>query len=290
MLNFLNCPKTRLGTLDCAEHYLFLFIDFQQLRSIDIEQFFGIIFSELKKQSGQAIELSLTQDYEGMRYLIEYLTAEGFKLIFLFDEFECITKNEKYGPEFYSIFRSLANNYSLAFVTASGKNLKNMCVTHEIADSPFFNIFTVQHIGHFRDKDALALITVPSEDWGIPLAPVADKILSMGGRYPFFLRIACSSWFEFLESEDMNAEDYRDQKIPKDIIKIFREETEPHFEYILETLPRAEIEVFKQILKGSTPDPLQAETLERKGYIVEAGEGFRPFSSEFELFLKRMLN
>lgn len=291
LLNFLNSPPTRLNYLENAEHYFFLFIDFQQLRSIDIQQFFEIIFSELEKQSGDIIELSITHDYEGMRFLSEQLTSEGYKLILLFDEFESVTKNEKIGPEFYAIFRSLANNFSIAFITSSGKNLKNMCVSHEIADSPFFNIFTVQHLGLFHENEAMSLITEPSESRGMPLKPVAEKILSIGGFYPFFLQMACASWFEFLEVEELDAVDFKDKKIPKDVLNFFREESEPHFEYILETLQPEEIEVFKQIVKGISPDSPHVQILERKGYIIEAPEGgFKPFSSEFLIFLKRALD
>ena len=69
------------------------------------------------------------------------------KLVFLFDEFECVTKNERLRPEFYSFLRSLANTWSVGFITASGRDLKDMCASHDISDSPFFNIFSVLCVG-----------------------------------------------------------------------------------------------------------------------------------------------
>jgi len=248
LLNFLFCPRTRLEQLEQPEPFLFLFIDFQQLRSIDVEQFFSVLFSELEKQLQGFLELSLSNDFAGMRFLCDALTEKGFKLIFLFDEFECITKNEKIGADFYSLLRSLANNYPLAFVTASGRNLKDMCLTHEISDSPFFNIFAAQNLGLFREKEAYALITDPSKQCGVSLEPLTKQILSLGGLYPFFLQMACASWYDYLESEELEAKEF--QNVPREVLEFFRQEAEPHFEYIAETLGTGERDVIKQVLQN----------------------------------------
>jgi class 3 adenylate cyclase len=292
LLNFLNFPTTRLNLIEDPEPYIQIFIDFQQLRTIDESQFVGVIFNELVKQLGDNITLKLTPNFEGMRLLCEKITEAGFKFIMFFDEFESVTKNAKIGPEFYSFFRSLANNYPVAFVTASGRNLKDMCVTHEISDSPFFNIFTVQNVGLFRKEEAYALVTEPSAQNGIPLEPLKAEIVEQGGLYPFFLQMLCSAWFEYLEAEGLSAEDVAGEKMPKDVVSMFREEAEPHFEYVLETFHKGEIKILKTILSGSKPDPhaVHTEQLEKKGYII-CGEQdeYKPFSVQFELFLKRRL-
>ena len=50
LLNFLRSPAARLEFLDAPEAFLFLFIDFQQARTLDAREFFGLIFSELRRQ------------------------------------------------------------------------------------------------------------------------------------------------------------------------------------------------------------------------------------------------
>jgi hypothetical protein len=103
--------------------------------------------------------------------------------------------------------------------------------------------------------------------------------------------MACSAWFEFLESEELQAEEFRSSKTPRGVLDIFREEAEPHFEYVLETLPKEEIQALKDILKGNKPDPAAAESLERKGYLQSTGENsFQPFSVEFHRFAARTWN
>jgi class 3 adenylate cyclase len=290
LLNFLNFPQTRLAYLDEPEQYLFLFIDFQQLRATEEKQIIGMIFAALKKQLGQEIELVCKENFDGLRFLCEQITEKGYKFILFFDEFESVTKNENIGPEFYSFFRSLANNYALAFVTASGRNLKDMCVSHQISDSPFFNIFAVHHLGLFREAEARELIEKPSEQWGIPLAPVADKILEQGGLYPFFLQMACSAWFEYLDSEDADAEDFVMKKTPREVLDMFREEAKPHFEYVFETFLEEEREVFRLIAGDKSLDSSSqyVEMLERKGYIIRnADDSFSCFSAEFDVFIKK---
>ncbi len=288
LLNFLYNPQTRLQLMEDSERYICLFIDFQQLRSIDEAQFLELIYAELKKNLQHRIEIELPADYDGMRFLCEHITQADYKLVLLFDEFESVTKNERTGAQFYSFLRSLANNYSVAFITASGRNLKDMCVTHEIADSPFFNIFSLLHLGLFRTSEAEQLIKEPSRTAGIPLEPVSKHILSSGGLYPFFLQIACSAWFEFLEAEGLHAEEFRDRNTPQEVLDIFREEAEPHFEFVLETLPKEEAQALKQVLQAKKPAPAAAEALERKGYIQSVqGDDFQAFSEEFHRFAVR---
>ncbi|MBN1697539.1 MAG: hypothetical protein JW881_08505 [Spirochaetales bacterium] len=290
LLNYLNFPQTRLSGMEEAQQYLFLFIDFQQMRATDETQVITMIFSALKKQMGKEIEIVCKEDFDGLRFLCEQITESGYKFILFLDEFESVTKNEHIGPAFYSFFRSLANNYALAFVTASGKNLKDMCVSHQISDSPFFNIFAVHHIGLFTTNEARELIEKPSEQWGIPLAPVCDKILELGGTYPFFLQMACSAWFEYLDCEGCDAENFVRKTTPRDVTDMFREEATPHFEYVFEMLSDDERDIFGRIAGGKQPDGASppAEALERKGYIVRnEDDSLACFSAEFDRFIKK---
>jgi class 3 adenylate cyclase len=292
LFNFLNFPTTRMSLMENPEQYIQLFIDFQQLRTLNENEFLAIIFKELTKQLDDNITLQIPSTFDGMRLLCETVAEAGYKFVMFFDEFESVTKNEKIGAEFYSFFRSLANNFPLAFVTASGRNLKDMCVTHEISDSPFFNIFAVQNVGLFNQEEAFSLISEPSAANGIPLAPLKEEIVKQGGLYPFFLQMLCSAWFEFLEERQKPAEEWQGKQIPREVAELFREEAEPHFEYVLETMQEQEKAVFKIILAGGKldSDSVFVEQLAKKGYLVQGSQGVcRPFSLQFEQFLKRRL-
>jgi class 3 adenylate cyclase len=290
LLNYLNFPSTRLALLERPESFVFAFIDFQQLRATGPEDIIGVIFKELERTLGDRIEIAAPADYDGMRLLVQAVREAGLKLILLCDEFESVTKNEKIKPDFYSFFRSLANNYPLAFVTASGRNLKDMCVTHEISDSPFFNIFSVQHAGLFRPEEARDLVIRASADGGTPLAPLADSLMREAGLYPFFLQMLCAAWFDFLAAGGERAGDYAGRPAPREVLALFREEAEPHFEYVCETWDDDERAVMQAAARDK-PFDLEspaAERLLKCGYLAERPDAAPgPFGEEFGRFLRK---
>jgi class 3 adenylate cyclase len=288
LLNHLRSPEARLGHLESPETCLFLLVDFQQLRVGDPGQFFALLFTEMHRQCGKILSVELSHDYEGMRSLCEAVAAEGMRLVLLFDEFEAVTKNELIGPELYSFLRSLANNYPVSFITASGRDLKDMCATHEISDSPFFNIFSTQTLGLLTAEEADTLVREPSAARGIPLAPLRSSILSMGGRYPCILQIAASAWFEYLEAEGRPAEAFSGSPAPPEVLETFREEARPHFEFALESFSDEEKAVMRGCVGQGVADPSLPATLEleRKGYLVRERDRFVPFSDEFLHFVR----
>ncbi len=289
LLNYLRSPGTRLASFAEPGAYLPVFVDFQQARTIDEGQFFALIFSEIARRFKGPEAKAPKADEAEARRLCDAVAEKGMRLVFLFDEFECVTKNAKIGPEFYSFLRSLANNYPVCFITVSGRNLKDMCVSHEISDSPFFNIFSVHHVGPFTVEEARSLVDDPSEKRGIPLASLFEPIVEMGGLYPFFLQMACSAWFEYLEAEGKRAEDFTGKPAPRDVLEAFREESRPHFEFVYENASGPERDVFAACAASRDIDAVDpaAEDLERKGYLTRKGSALAPFSSEFARFLSQ---
>jgi cobalamin biosynthesis Mg chelatase CobN len=101
--------------------------------------------------------------------------------------------------------------------------------------------------------------------------------------------MACSAWFEYLESEGRQAEESAGKAPPREVLALFREEAEPHFEYVLETLPPEEKQVLADALSGKRPEPGPAEdALRRKGYLLPEGDP-AAFSEEFGRFAVRFL-
>jgi hypothetical protein len=136
--------------------------------------------------------------------------------------------------------------------------------------------------------DAEELVREPSEAWGIPLVPVTRKILSVGGRLPFFLQIACSAWFEYLEESGQEAASFTEAEVPRQVLETFREEALPHFEFILESLPAAEAAALRGAVAGAVvdPDDPTVDALVRRGYLELTSDRIAPFSEEFARFLR----
>ena len=290
LLNYLSFAEIRLKNLLQPESFIFIHLDFQQLQATRPSEIISYLFKELEQVLGPRIELNVSADYEGLKLLAESLLASNLKLIILADEFEAVTKNPELKPDFYAFLRSLANNYPLAFITASARNLKDMCASHEISDSPFFNIFATLQVGLFTREEAFALISEPSARAGVPLAPLATQILTEGGRYPFFLQMMCSAWYEYLSDEQKSADDFSPHDTPKRVIQTFLEEAEPHFEYIAECFNDEEKIFLKNLLENrlTTEYSKVSQELLKQGYIYEDEEGrLQPFSRQFKLFLTR---
>jgi serine/threonine-protein kinase len=286
LLAFLRSPVARAEALDAPEGCRFAFVDFQQLRALEPDRLLSLVFDALRRQAGVTVEGS--EDFDLLRRVGEAFAGAGARLVLLFDEFEAVTRNPAIGPAFYASLRSLANGLPMAFACASGRALKDLCASREISDSPFFNIFSTAHVGLLDAADAAALVAGPSAARGIPLAPLEAPILAMGGRYPFFLQIACGAWYEHLEAEGARAEDLAGKPVPREVTDLFREETAPHFEYVLENLPPAEAAVLRAAAGGARvdPDDPAAAALERRGYLAREGEELAPFSAEFARFVR----
>jgi class 3 adenylate cyclase len=286
LLNFLRSPVARSESLEAPEGCRFAFVDFQQLRALEPDRLLSLVFDALRRQAGMTIEGD--EDFDLMRRVGEAVAVAGARLVLLFDEFEAVTKNPAIGPEFYASLRSLTNGLPVSFVCASGRELKDLCASREISDSPFFNVFTTMHVGLLANTDAAELIAGPSEARGIPLAPLGARILAMGGRYPFFLQMACSAWYEHLEAEGVGAGDLASKPVPRAVTDVFREEAHPHFEFVMENLPEAEAAVLRAAAGGARPDPEDPAVclLERKGYLAREGDDLTPFSEEFSRFVR----
>jgi class 3 adenylate cyclase len=285
LINYLRSPQARIDWLEDPGHCFFVLLDFQQTRALTPGKVALFIGDALRAQTGMSLEGS--EDLGSLRRVGDAVAAAHCRIVLLCDEFEAVTRNPGIGPDFYAFLRSLANTLPVSFVCTSGRPLKDLCVTHEIADSPFFNIFSEVRLGLFDQADAEELVREPSAARGLPLEALGEALLSMGGRHPFFLPMACSAWYEFLETEGRQAQDFVGQPVPAPVLDQFREESRPHFEYVVESLPEAEAEVLLRCQKTPPDSSLpEVKSLVRRGYLVPHGGSARPFSEEFEAFLR----
>ncbi len=252
-------------------------IDCQQLRSVSAQGFFSLLIERVSRACGESGETA-EPSYAAFRSLLELVESRGLKLCLMMDEFDAVTSNRAFGPDFYAFLRSMANNYPLAYLTASKTELQRLCYSQEISDSPFFNIFSNLYLKPFPEVEALRLIEEPSKSQGLPLAPYCREIIDMAGHFPFFLQMACSAYFEEL-SEAGNGPVDRESARAR-----FLEEATPHFENFWEHLPSDSKSVLRQIMRQQQPAPEDlyiCQRLERSGYLRREGAGYAIFSQAF---------
>jgi serine/threonine protein kinase len=257
LLNYIFQPANRLKYLKKPDEFVFLFIDFQERRGIEIHDFFSILYEALYEEFHGNLELSIEPNYEGFKKIVSAFEDQGLKLILLFDEFELITKNTNFNSEFYSFCRSIANNFNVAYIVSSGRNLQTLCHSKEISDSPFFNIFSNLTVSQFNRSEAVSLIRGPAEKMNYKLQSYVDFIIDIAGFYPFFIQIACAS-------------------------------AKVHFQQVWETANVDEREVLLAISAGKKIQPSQEyliKILEKEGYVKAGKKRSEIFSSLFAEYI-----
>ncbi len=279
LLNQIYHPEIRAQHLDPSVEYVFLFVDLQQRRHIAPDDLFLDIFAQLAEALGEEAVEGIAPSFDGMRKMLARLRTAGRRLIILFDEFDAVTTNRRFDLDFYSFLRALANNYDVAYVTSSNRDLQELCHTAMIADSPFFNIFTNVYLRAFSQAEARQLIAEPSMAAGVPLEPYARDVVDIAGYFPFFLQIACSSYFDALV-EGAGA----DNRLRRAAEELFLDEARGHFRFIWEHLDGDHRDVLRTLVVGGEIDAQKShvyEDLKRGGYVVDATRGSRVFSSLF---------
>jgi two-component system response regulator AtoC len=273
LLWHLSCDEVRTRYLDDPESYIFLYIDFQGQRHLDLEGFSRLFHRQLAEAVDGRVELSEASNLAELEACVQQLATAGLRLVGLFDEFETVTGSDAFGAEFFGFLRSLANSYPVAYVTASRRDLRSLCRSQEISESPFFNIFAQVSLGPLEPEEAQRLICEPSAAAGVSLAEHAEELRALGGYLPLFLQMACSAAFECrLEDDGYDA---------GRVERRFREEADAHLTYLWEHLADDERQVMQTLMSEHEPAVEAQATLRRletMGCVVREGTRVRPFT------------
>lgn len=287
LLFHINDIENRRAFLNNPESYIFIFMDFQEKRRSLVEEFFVSLSEALQIQAGDRIGPLPEPGYDGFKRVCDIIDRQKMKLVLLFDEFESVTKNKNFDPEFFAFLRSIANNYNVAYVTSSLKNLQELCHNKEISDSPFFNIFSNLNLTVFTEKEAQLFVSEPSRTFGCPLEEHFDTVVDLAGYFPFYMAIACSILFDF----DFQQVDSR-KTVFENIEELFLDEARMHLQYILNNLTEDEKKTCRKILAQkplSDNDRYVIKDLLRRGYLIgqDSEEEIRLFSNTFaKMFLE----
>jgi serine/threonine protein kinase len=281
LLHYISQAENRRAFLKNADRYTFISMDFQEKRGVPLKAFFSSLFEALEAETSSSLGQLPEPGYDGFKRICEELDRQDMRLILLFDEFESITKNKNFDPEFFSFLRSIANNYNVAYVTSSVKNLQELCYNREISDSPFFNIFSNLNLAAFTAEEARLFVSEPSRQAGHPLEEHFDTVVDLAGYFPFYMAIACSILFEFDFGRARPG-----KTVLENVEEQFLDEAGMHFQFILNNLTAEEKAVCLKLLTG---DPLSgieryvSRNLLKRGYLLEgpAEDDLRLFSRTF---------
>ena len=199
LLKYIAHPQVAPGLgLDPA-HYCLIYIDFQGLTDITPQRFWQRVLAKMKRSVCSAALVAeidrLLQmesfDLFDLEDLCEAIAAENLTVVLLLDEFEYVTQNQNFGPDFFGGLRALAIHHNLPLVTATRRELVDLCHSEELKGSPFFNIFANVVLRPFPRQEVLAMVAAYLGEVGLPFTPQdQEHIYRLAGGYPFFVQMA----------------------------------------------------------------------------------------------------
>jgi len=117
------------------------------------------------------------------------------RLVLLLDEFQDITSRGGFSSDFFRILRGLADTYDVCFITATAEELRDCC-PDELVSSPFINIFATVRLGSWTEGEFDQFMSETSRRSRSPMFACKDEIQRLGGRFPFFVQMACHFYFD----------------------------------------------------------------------------------------------
>jgi len=296
LLKYISSPKIIDQYEMDHSKFLFIEIDLQGLGDLSRSEFFSTMLEKTKMRIDEEILVDQIEkvlnkssiSFRGFLSIIETITTNDYKLIYLFDEFELITRNKNLDLNFFSGLRNLAGNYNVAFITASKDDLINLTFSEDILGSPFFNIFEPIYLSLLKKNESIQLIEEPAKKHNLSVSEqIKENIFHLAGQHPFFLQIACYNAFPYFSKDSLS-----DDEITS-LTEMFLSRVEGHFKYILGGLNKREM----NIIKGLPSDEKEAVpatmpviyNLKRIGLLIKEKGKYQLFSEAFANYTESYL-
>jgi len=311
LLNYLADPGVRAAHGLEPERYSFFYVDLQMVdEGMGPEQLWRRLLVLMRRQctaEGIADILAAFERCERLTTfdldeLFQQVDDKGLHVVFLLDEFERVTENTNFGPDFYYGLRSLMIRHKVALVTSSRLELIELCHSEAVKSSPFFNIFANINLRLFSDADWQLMVSRSLAGTGVRFSELEmEQVLDLAGLHPYFLQAACCMLYEShrlrlseAARQESLAETFRSEAIPhimsywdnsSDYEKIvltaaaLLEQTSTHVrEFTLQDL--------QKVFARSEP---WVERLVKRGLMMARGDRYRLLSSVFSPWILRQI-
>lgn len=206
LLNYLADPSVRAAHGFRLDAYIFVYVDLQMVdKTMGPEQLWRRLLVLMRRhcQSRGVAELLTTLDSDepldtfALDELFQQLDDKGQHVVFLLDEFEYVTANANFGPDFYYGLRSLILHHQVALVTSSRLELIELCHSDAIKSSPFFNVFANINLRLFSHADVLSLVMQSLSGTLVEFSePEIRQVYDLTGLHPYFVQVACWALYE----------------------------------------------------------------------------------------------
>ena len=235
LLKYIAHPQVAPGLgLDPAR-YCLIYIDFQGLTDITPHRFWQRVLAKMKRAlCSDSLYPEIDRllgmesfDLFDLEDLCEAIAAENLTTVLLLDEFEYVTQNQNFGPDFFGGLRALAIHHNLPLVTATRRELVDLCHSEELKGSPFFNIFANVVLRPFPRQEVLAMVAAYLGEVGLPFTPQdQEHIYRLAGGYPFFVQMA---GYYLVEAQ---ASGLSGEPALSSMVQQFAQQADPHYSYM----------------------------------------------------------
>src|SRR2546421_1443049 len=199
LLNYLAHPDVcRSQRLD-PNKYIFIYIDLQMVDSDTTPlRLWQRILQKMADYCQDDEIKQLLKETHKRGFIDTFALADIFDsidkndryIVLLLDEFEHVTENRNFGPDFFYGLRSLAIHHHLALITSSRRDLVDLCHSDAIRSSPFFNIFANINVRLFTNNEARHLIASSLSGTEVSFSEAELEIIfRIAGYHPYFLQI-----------------------------------------------------------------------------------------------------
>jgi len=235
LLKHLDNTDVSTGLGLSPDDYCMVYIDFQGLTDITPQRFWGRVLRKMERSiclpdlvpEIQQVRKQDNFDLFDLEDLFEVIADEGLTTVLLMDEFEYVTQNPNFGSDFFGGLRALAIHQNLPLVTATRRELVDLCHSEELKGSPFFNIFANVVLRPFGREEVLEMMGGYLTDPEPTFSPrEKELVIGLGGGYPFFTQMAGHYLFE------AKKKGLQDDALLQDVYENFDAQSDSHFSYM----------------------------------------------------------
>ena len=235
LLKYLETPEVAAQFGLPPTEYCMVYIDFQGLTDITPERFWQRVLTKIERSiclpkltpEIQRVREMGDFDLFDLEDLFERIADRGLTTVLMMDEFEYVTQNPNFGSDFFGGLRALAIHQNLPLLTATRRELVDLCHSEELKGSPFFNIFANIVLRPFSRTEVLEML-----DGYMAATPIQfserekELVLGLGGGYPFFTQMAGNYLVE-AKQKALDAD-----ALLQDVYVNFDAQADSHFSYM----------------------------------------------------------
>ena len=218
-----------------VNEFCMVYMDFQGLTDITPERFWKRILQKMERaickpelvSEIKKIRDQNTFDLFDLEDLFSLITDQNLTPVLLLDEFEYVTQNPNFGPDFFGGLRALAIHQNLPLITATRRELVDLCHSEELKGSPFFNIFANVVLRPFNQAEIHELLTSYLSDTRVSFTESELALVqTLGGGYPFFTQMAGHYLFEAKNQR------FENESLLQEVCRNFDSQSDPHYTYM----------------------------------------------------------